>query len=171
MADAKLNRRGMSVTEFLTKLDDPQKRADSQVLVEMMRRVTGKKPRCGSMASSASASITTNTPSGHEGDAPLAAFSPRKAEFSIYLGPGRRDERSDLLSRLGKHRMGKGCLYVKRLDQVDLDVLEDLSGNVGRADSPRRPILEVSAAKSLKRKGPQSRFRNCGPWGKHPPHC
>jgi hypothetical protein len=114
------------VTEFLTQLDDPKKRSDSKVLVEMMTRVTGKKPKIWGRDIVGFGQYHYKYASGTEGDAPLAAFSPRKAEFSIYLWAEDSKERSDLLSRLGKHRMGKGCLYVKRLEQVDLAVLEGL---------------------------------------------
>jgi len=130
MADAKFKpATDMSVTEFLTKLDDPQKRADSRILVEMMSRVTGKKPRLWEYGVVGFGEYHYKYASGREGDSPLAAFSPRKADFSIYLDPQDTEERAALLSRLGKHRMGKGCLYVKRLDQVDLKVLEDLVRN------------------------------------------
>lgn len=120
-----------SVTEFLTRLDDPQKRTDSRTLVEMMTRLTGKKPKLWGHDIIGFGQYHYKYPSGTEGDAPLAAFSPRKAEFSIYLyGTHEQSgERGDLLMRLGKHRMGKGCLYVKRLEQVDLSVLEGLVRN------------------------------------------
>ena len=126
MAEAKFKPAGMNVTEFLTKLDDPQKRADSNVLVEMMSRVTGKKPQLWEYGVVGFGQYHYKYASGQEGDSPLAAFAPRKAEFSIYLDPEDTLERTELLARLGKHRMGKGCLYVKRLEQVDLAVLEDL---------------------------------------------
>jgi hypothetical protein len=120
-----------SVTEFLTQLEDPQKRADSQVLIALMRRVTGKAPSLWSRDIVGFGTYHYKYPSGHEGDAPLVAFSPRKTEFSIYLfgTHGESEQRTNLLSKLGKHRMGKGCLYVKRLEQVDLDVLEQLVRN------------------------------------------
>jgi hypothetical protein len=119
-----------SVTEFLTRLDDPQKRADSKALVDMMTKVTGKKPKLWGRDIVGFGQYHYRYPTGTEGDAPLAAFSPRKAEFSIYLDAhedtGVRDA---LLARLGKHRVGKGCLYVKRLEQVDMGVLETLVRN------------------------------------------
>lgn len=118
---------GKSVTEFVTQLDDPQKRADSKILVAMMTRLTGEKPKMWHPGIVGFGQFHYKYGSGREGEMPLAAFSPRKTEFSIYLN-GREDEepRNELLARLGKHRMGKGCLYVKRLDQVDLVVLEQL---------------------------------------------
>jgi len=74
--------------------------------------------------------------SGRTGDAPLAAFSPRKAKLVVYLVGGFDDRDPELLDRLGPHRTGKACLYLKRLDQVDLDVLRQLverSMRIGRS--------------------------------------
>src|SRR5436190_9670771 len=90
-----------SVTEFLTQLDDPQKRADSQVLIALMRRVTGKTPSLWSRDIVGFGTYHYRYPSGHEGDAALVAFSPRKAEFSIYLfgTHGESEERTNLLSK------------------------------------------------------------------------
>ena len=127
MAEAAFQPTGKSVTEFLTQLEDPQKRADSQVLVEMMTRVTGEKAKMWMYGIVGFGQYRYRYASGHEGEGLLAAFAPRKGEFSIYLdGRGDTEERDKLLARLGKHRMGKGCLYVKRLDQIDLAVLEQL---------------------------------------------
>jgi hypothetical protein len=127
MADGKFKPAEMSVTEFLTGLHDPQQRADSRILVEMMSRVTGETPKMWSYGIVGFGQYHYKYASGREGDAPLAGFAPRQAEFSIYLdGRGDAAERDKLLLRLGRHRMGKGCLYVKRLDHVDLAVLEQL---------------------------------------------
>jgi hypothetical protein len=135
MAENKTKPTDVSVTEFLTKVEDPQQRADSKVLVEMMTRITGRKPKMWGPTIVGFGQYHYTYLSGREGDAPLAGFSPRKAEFSIYLHSGDegRSERDSLLERLGKHRMGKGCLYVKRLAQVDLDVLEQLVRNSAEA--------------------------------------
>jgi len=96
----------------------------------MMTKVTGKKPKLWGRDIVGFGQYHYRYPTGTEGDAPLAAFSPRKAEFSIYLDAhedtGVRDA---LLAHLGKHRVGKGCLYVKRLEQVDMGVLETLVRN------------------------------------------
>lgn len=131
MAGTKTKPTGMSVAEFIAKVEDPQKRDDSRVLVAMMTRITGKKPKMWGPSIVGFGEYHYKYPSGHEGDTCLTGFSPRKAEFSIYLYGSQQGspERGDLLSRLGKHRMGKGCLYVKRLEQIDLDVLEQLVRN------------------------------------------
>ena len=130
MAEAKFKPAEMSVGEFLTRLDDPKRRQESKALVEMMTRVTGKKPKLWEYGIVGFGTYHYKYASGREGDSPLAAFSPRKADLSIYLWAGDDPEaRAVLLAKLGKHRMGKGCLYVKHLDQVDLEVLEQLVRN------------------------------------------
>ena len=120
------------VDEFLAQVDDPARRADSHRLIEMMSAVSGEKPVLwGTMIGFGSYHYTYA--SGHAGDAFLIGFAPRKAEFSIYLMgtylPAEMARRDALLARLGKHRMGKACLYVKRLDDIDMDVLRELAGN------------------------------------------
>ena len=126
-----------SVVEFLAKLDEPQKRADSRLLVEMMSRVTGEEPKLAHPGIVAFGNYHYKYASGHEGDSALAGFAPRKGEFSIYIHgsatPDETDARDALLTKLGKHRMGKGCLYIKRLDQIDLGVLEQLVTNSVRS--------------------------------------
>jgi hypothetical protein len=131
MAETKTKPTSGSVTEFLTQIEDPQKRTDSKTLIELFSRLTGKKQKMWGRDIIGFGEYHYRYPSGHEGDAPIIGFSPRKAEFSIYLygTHGETEERSDLLAQLGKHRMGKGCLYVKRLDQVDLGVLKQLAQN------------------------------------------
>jgi hypothetical protein len=135
MAETKTKSTSVSVTEFLTRIEDPQKRADSKVLIDIMSRITGKKQKIWGRDIVGFGEYHYRYPSGHEGDAPLVGFSPRKAEFSIYLygTHGESEERSDLLAKLGKHRMGKGCLYLKRLEHVDLAILEQLVENSVRS--------------------------------------
>jgi hypothetical protein len=126
MAETKTKATKVSVTEFLAKVEDPRKRAESNLLVDMMTRVTGEKPKMWGPSIVGFGSYHYKYATGHEGDAPLAGFSPRAAEFSIYLSVNDEPARNALLGRLGNHRMGKSCLYVKRLDQIDLGVLEEL---------------------------------------------
>ena len=118
------------VDEFLAQVDDPARRADSYRLIELMSAVSGEQPVLwGSMVGFGR--YQYKYASGHEGDAFLVGFAPRKAEFSIYLmGTYLPDEiarRDALLARLGKHRMGKACLYVKRLSDIDMVVLRELA--------------------------------------------
>ena len=118
------------IAEFLAQVPDPIKRADSHTLIEMMQEVSGEPPVLwGTMIGFGR--YHYKYASGHEGDAFLTGFAPRKAEFSIYLMgtylPDHIERRDALLARLGKHRMGKACLYVKRLSDIDLNVLRELA--------------------------------------------
>jgi hypothetical protein len=126
MAETKTKPTNVAVEEFIAKVEDPQKRADSYVLIDMMRKITGEKPKMWGPSIVGFGSYHYKYASGHEGDSCIAAFSPRKAEFSIYLSPVADERRDELLAKLGKHRMGKGCLYVKRLEGLDMKVLEQL---------------------------------------------
>lgn len=114
----------------LNAVSDPARRKDAYALAALMKRVTGEKPRLWSGAIIGFGEYHYRYPTGHEGDSCLAGFSPRKTEFSIYLMgtyfPEQGNAREALLARLGKHRMGKACLYVKKLADIDLKVLEKL---------------------------------------------
>lgn len=118
------------VDEFLAQLDDTAKRADSYRLIELLQQVSGEKPVLWGTGIGFG-QYHYKYASGHEGDAALIGFAPRKAEFSIYLmgtySPEEIARRDALLARLGKHRMGKACLYVKRLSDIDMDVLRQLA--------------------------------------------
>tara|TARA_R100000365_G_C2733984_1_gene63665 strand:+ start:925 stop:1359 length:435 start_codon:yes stop_codon:yes gene_type:complete len=118
------------VAEFLAQVESDQKRADSHVLIELMSEVTGEPPVLwGTMVGFGQ--YHYRYPTGHEGDAFLVGFAPRKAAFSIYLMgtyfPEENERRAALLAKLGKHRMGKACLYVNKLSDIDLDVLRKLA--------------------------------------------
>lgn len=126
MAETKTRPTEVAVHEYVAQIEDAQKRADSAVLIEMMRRVTGEEPKMWGPSIIGFGRYHYKYASGHEGETCVAGFAPRKAEFSIYLWPEAEPWREKLLARLGKHRMGKGCLYVKRLEQIDIGVLEEL---------------------------------------------
>ncbi|WP_251150838.1 DUF1801 domain-containing protein [Cellulosimicrobium sp. Marseille-Q4280] len=112
------------VPAFLAAVDHPVRRRDAQRLVTLMARVTGEEPRLWGPSIVGFGTYHYRYESGREGDMAAAGFSPRKAATTIYLADGVA-EHADLLARLGPHTVGKGCLYVKDLDQVDLDVLEE----------------------------------------------
>jgi hypothetical protein len=130
MAATKTRPTDVAVEDFIGRLDDPKKREGSHALIELMTRVTGAPARMWGPSIVGFGSYHYKYASGHEGDSCLAGFSPRKAEFTIYLNgrppPDTLAQREALLARLGRHRMGKGCLYVKRLDEIDPGVLEQL---------------------------------------------
>lgn len=124
MSDLKTRPTDESVAAFVDGLADPRQREDSRALIELMREVTGAEPRMWGSGIIGFGSYHYRYASGREGDWMLTGFSPRKQNLTLYLHYG--IEQSDLLQRLGKHRVGKACLYVKRLDDVDQTVLREL---------------------------------------------
>lgn len=114
-----------SVEAFLHAIEDEQKREDAFSLLELMRTVTGEEPKMWGNAIVGFGSYHYKYASGREGDWMLTAFSPRKAAMTLYL-MGDFEERDALLARLGKHSGGKGCLYIKKLADVDSAVLSEL---------------------------------------------
>ncbi len=110
--------------EFIQSLTDEKKRADSLKLVEIMSELTGEKPYMYGPTIVGFGNYHYKYESGHEGDAPIAGFSPRKAAFSIYLGnfPGRKEMMKDL----GKHKEAVACLYVNKLADINLPVLKKI---------------------------------------------
>ena len=120
-----------SVPAFIKAIDDDQRRADARTLVEMMTRVTGEKPKLWDGSMVGFGAYHYKYPTGREGDALLVGFSPRAKEFSIYLMgcyfPETAKQTATYLERLGKHRMGKACLYVRKLDDIDMGVLEEMT--------------------------------------------
>jgi hypothetical protein len=114
-----------SVDAFLDGVADERKRADAARLVELMRDATGEPPVLWGGSIVGFGSYHYRYASGHEGDAPLVGFSPRARAFTLYLSCD-LGEFPDELSRLGKHKTGKGCLYVTRLSDVDEAVLREL---------------------------------------------
>ncbi|GLQ57783.1 DUF1801 domain-containing protein [Devosia nitrariae] len=128
MAGQKTVPTSTDIDSFIAAIPDERRRADAQTLVELMGRVTGEPPILwGSMVGFGR--YHYRYASGHEGDTFLIGFAPRKNEFSIYLScleASENEECADLFARLGKHRMGKGCLYVNKIADIDLNVLQDL---------------------------------------------
>lgn len=118
------------VAALLDGIQSELRRADARHLVEMMQRITGKPPKLWSGSIIGFGQYHYRYESGHEGDSCLVGFSPRKSEFSIYLTGIYFPESSEparlLLERLGKHGMGKACLYVRKLADIDEAVLTKL---------------------------------------------
>lgn len=120
-----------SVAKFIEAVDHAGKRADAKVLDALFRKVTGKAPRMWGPTMIGYGSYHYRYDSGREGDFLRTGFSPRKAKHSIYLMGGYCDEvtsakNEELLGKLGKHTTGKSCLYINKLADVDLAVLEEL---------------------------------------------
>jgi len=115
-----------SVEEFLARVADEQRREDAQRLCAMMREITGEQPTMWGTSIIGFGTYHYRYASGREGDSPLASFSPRRQHLVIYLLGGFEDRYRPVLARLGPHKTGKGCLYVRRLDEVDHDALREL---------------------------------------------
>ena len=128
MAENKTKPTALSVAAFLAALDDETKRADAKTLVKMMQVATGEKPKMWGPSIIGFGTYHYVYESGREGDMPIAGFSPRKAATVLYslIGYPGADA---LLAKLGKHTTGKGCLYIKKLADVDLKVLDALLTN------------------------------------------
>ena len=116
---------GASVTGFLDGVENDTRRKDAQTLIEMMSRVTGAEPQMWGPSIIGFGTEHYRYESGREGDMPRVGFSPRKANLVLYVMSGAESEAA-LLARLGKHRTSVACLYVNKLADVDLTVLEAL---------------------------------------------
>jgi hypothetical protein len=125
MAENKTQPTTLSVTAFLEGITDETKRADAKVLVKLMQKASGEKPKMWGPSIIGFGSIHYKYDSGREGDMPLIGFSPRKAANVLYGAIGFSGAEA-LLAKLGKHTTGKGCLYIKKLADVEQKVLESL---------------------------------------------
>jgi hypothetical protein len=138
MADNKTKPTKLSVAAFIDALTDETKRADAKVLVKVMQSATGEKPKMWGPSIIGFGSHHYKYESGREGDMPLVGFSPRKAATVLYGMTGVSDAEA-LLAKLGKHTTGKGCLYIKKLADVDQKVLEALALKSVAAKRARHP--------------------------------
>jgi len=124
MAENKTAPTRVSPAAFIKGVTGEQRRKDCRELVALMREVTGHPPKMWGASIVGFDRYHYTYASGREGDMLLTGFSPRKQDLVLYLGPGL--EKATLRARLGKHKTGKGCLYVKTLDDVDRDALRTL---------------------------------------------
>jgi len=109
---------------FIDEVKNEAKRKDSHELVAMMREITGEPPKMWGPSIVGFGSYHYRYASGHEGEICLAGFSPRSSALVVYLGPALQNKQ--LVAKLGKHKRGVGCLYIKKLDDVDRGVLRKL---------------------------------------------
>ncbi len=123
MVELKTQKNDASVENFLSTISDETQRADSYKLLEIFAKQTGEEPRMWGSAIVGFGQYHYKYESGREADWMLAGFSPRKAALTLYLSTGFEMDQ-DLLSKLGKHKLGKGCLYIKRLSDIDEDTLK-----------------------------------------------
>ncbi|URW75702.1 DUF1801 domain-containing protein [Sphingomonas donggukensis] len=125
MPENKTQPTAIPVADFIAAVPDPVRRGDAEALVPLLEAATGEAPRMWGPSIIGFGSYHYRYDSGREGDAPRVGFSPRKAETVLYLAdafPGR----AEMLARLGKHRAGVACVYIKRLSDIDMDVLRAL---------------------------------------------
>ena len=113
-----------AVEDYLAGLDE-RTATDSRVLMDLMHRISGHEPRLENVATVSYDSYHYRYDSGREGDAPALCFYPRKGKLTIYLLDGTA-RHTDLLAQLGRHTTSRVCIYLKRLDDVDLSVLEQV---------------------------------------------
>jgi len=126
----------VSAESHIAAITNEEQRTDAQTLVALMRRVTGQEPRMWGPSIVGFGSYHYKYASGHEGDAALAGFAVRRSELVVYTAPG-FEGREVLLAKLGKHKAGKACVYIRRLADVDLNILETLVAQ-SVADTKRR---------------------------------
>jgi hypothetical protein len=128
MAENKTKPTTVSVAAFIDAIADKAKRADAKALVKLMREVTGEPPTMWGPSIIGFGTCHYKYDSGREGDMPLAGFSPRKPGAVLYILTGAHGTDA-LLAKLGRHTIGKSCLYIKKLADVDQTVLKTLVVN------------------------------------------
>ena len=125
MAEAKTKRTKASVTAFLEKVSDAGRRQDAMRLLRIMKKAAKDEPTMWGSSIVGFGSYTYRYASGHTGEWPMTGFSPRKQDLTLYIMPG-FERYEAMMGKLGKYKTGKSCLYIKRLADVDLAVLERL---------------------------------------------
>ncbi|MEO6488437.1 MAG: DUF1801 domain-containing protein [Ferruginibacter sp.] len=126
LAEIKTKPSAASVEEFINNLPDEQKRKDSFVILEMMKKATGEEPVLWGSSIIGFGNKRYKSPAtGREVDWLRIGFSPRKANLSLYISAGIK-EHADALTKLGKHKAGVGCLYINKLEDIDLKILKGM---------------------------------------------
>ncbi len=125
MAELKTQKGGGNVDDFLATIEDERRRKDSQELVTLMERVTGEEPAMWGPSIIGFGDLHFRYESGREGDWFRVGFSPRKQSLTLYVTDYLQED-DPLLAKLGKFTTGKACIYVKRLEDLDTSVLEDV---------------------------------------------
>lgn len=125
MSENKTRPEARGVDDFIAAVADATRREDARALVALMQRLSGEPPVMWGPSIIGFGAYHYRYDSGREGSAPRLGFSPRAKELVLYLLDG-SPHQADLLARLGKHRTGKSCLYIKRMADVDVNVLEEL---------------------------------------------
>ena len=137
MAEIKTKAHQRTVANYMATVMHPVRRTDSETLIPIMERISGEEATMWGPSIIGFGRYHYKYESGHEGDMCRMGFSPRSGSLVFYLTPYRRHE--ELLARLGKHKLGKGCIYVNKLADVDMTVLEALVADAWDAMSERYP--------------------------------
>ncbi len=125
MAELKTKPTEENVESFLNGISDEKKRQDSLVILELFKKITQKEPRMWGSSIVGFGHYHYHYDSGREGDWFVTGFSPRKDAITLYLVYG-LERFDDLMSKLGKYKTGKACLYIKKVEDINLDVLSEL---------------------------------------------
>ncbi len=125
MTELKTKPTDASVEEFLNNVENPRRKQDGKALLEIMKRITKELPKMWGSSIIGFGSYKYRYASGREGTWPKVGFSPRKRNLSIYILPN-LEAYSELLTQLGKHKTGKSCIYINKLEDINQDVLEKI---------------------------------------------
>ena len=145
MAELKTKPTQASVKEFLNQIPDKERRDDCFAVAKMMEEVTGNKPKMWGPSIVGFGTYHYKYESGREGDWPIAAFSPRKKDLTLYIMMG-FEQNPELMKQLGKHSTGKSCLYIKRLSDIHMPTLKKLI----KTSIKQLQDYKISRAKSAK---------------------
>lgn len=163
VAENKTKPHAGDVDAFIAAAEPEVRRADAHILIDLMQRITDDPPVMWGPSIVGFGGYHYRYESGREGDMPRAAFSPRKAELVVYVAEFAG--RAAILARLGKHKASKGCLYIKKLADVDLAVLEEVVGaGIAHLDAQYERLPRARywrAGVSAARYGIASRCRSC----------
>jgi len=125
MAKNKTTETQNSFTDFINAIENEVKRNDAFELLKIIQEATGFEPKMWGPSIIGFGSYHYKYDSGHEGDAPLAGFSPRKTAMTVYFYLP-QEKREELLSKLGKHTSSKACIYIKKLEDIDIEILKKI---------------------------------------------
>ena len=142
MSDAKTTPTNVSVDDYIASVENQRRREDAETLNQLFKDITGWNPVMWGPSLIGYGQYHYKYDSGHEGDMLATGFSPRKANQVLYIMPGYANF-GPILDRLGKHKMGKSCLYVNKLADIDLDVLTELI-KAGLTDLDKKYPVQAS---------------------------
>jgi hypothetical protein len=153
MSELKTQPTGASVEAFLNGVAEAQRRADAFRVLEIMREITGLTPKMWGPTMVGFGDYHYVYASGHEGNCFLTGLSPRKDALVLYFNAGLQERFAAELQKLGKARAGKGCLYIKKLADVDVAVLQDMiRANLAHLASLAQPPAQPAPAKRSRKK-------------------